>query len=241
MTIRGIDDEGDSPTGEVVASVPARAVRTFSAADLETGDGVDGSLGDGAGKWRLTVSSDRHIRVLNLLEGPDGYLTNLSTIPAPDGDVHTVLFFPAASDETGREGFVRVINRGNTSAEVGIAAFDESDRAYDEVTLTVGPNKTVHFDSDDLESGNEDKGLSGRTGAGEGDWRLELASGADIEVLSYIRTTDGFLTSMHDVGTRRGRAVSDPDLQSRPEHQAGEPASARERRRRSRRSVDNRC
>ena len=57
----------------------------------------------------------------------------------------------------------------------------------------------AHFNSNDLEQGNVGKGLTGSTGAGEGDWRLELSSDADIEVLSYIRTTDGFLTAMHDV------------------------------------------
>ena len=32
-----------------------------------------------------------------------------------------------------------------------------------------------------------------------GDWRLELTSELDIAVTSYIRTEDGFLTSMHDL------------------------------------------
>ena len=44
------------------------------------------------------------------------------------------------------------------------------------------------------------KGLPNGIGSGTGDWRLMLASGLDIEVLSYIRTpSDGFLTSMHDL------------------------------------------
>ena len=43
------------------------------------------------------------------------------------------------------------------------------------------------------------KGLSGSTGPGLGDWRLSLESDLDIEVLAYVRTADGFLTSMHDV------------------------------------------
>ena len=42
-------------------------------------------------------------------------------------------------------------------------------------------------------------GLSGGTGTGNGDWRLELTSDLDLEVLSFIRTEDGFLTAMHDV------------------------------------------
>ena len=57
----------------------------------------------------------------------------------------------------------------------------------------------MHFNSNDLEGGNTGKGLTGSTGAGEGDWRLTLTSDLDVEVLSYIRTTDGFLTAMHDL------------------------------------------
>ena len=66
--------------------------------------------------------------------------------------------------------------------------------------LTIDANETLHFNSNDLEQGNYDNGLSGGTGApGQGDWRLELTSDLDIEVLAYIRTGDGFLTAIHDV------------------------------------------
>ena len=46
--------------------------------------------------------------------------------------------------------------------------------------------------------GNETKGLSAGTGARSGDSRLELTTQLQIEVLSYIRHGDGFLTAMHD-------------------------------------------
>ena len=199
VTVRGIDDHGASPGGEVEMTVPAGAERTISAADLESGSGVTGALGDGAGKWRLTVSSDAPIQVMSLLESPGGHLTNLSTVPAAEGALRLVPLFPSASDALGRQGFVRVINAGATAAEVAIGAFDESDRDYDPLTLTVAAREAVHFNSDDLELGNAGKGLTGSTGSGVGDWRLELRSDADLEVLSYIRTLDGFLTSMHDV------------------------------------------
>ena len=58
--------------------------------------------------------------------------------------------------------------------------------------------ETIHFNSADLESGNPDKGITGSIGAGEGDWRLELTTGLDIAPLAYVRTGDGFLTSVHD-------------------------------------------
>ena len=64
--------------------------------------------------------------------------------------------------------------------------------------------ETKHFNSDGLEGGNPEKGLDGSTDSGEGDWRLELTSTLELEVLAYIRTEDGFLTAMHDVAPLTG-------------------------------------
>ena len=201
VTIRGVDDNGESPGSDVELSVAAGAARTLTAADLESGaGGLQGALGDGAGKWFLTVESQQELVVMSLLESPTGHLTNLSTAPAPaQSGRHSVNLFPAAGDVSGRQGFVRVINHSGRAGDVRIAAADDTEHAYDPVTLSIGANSTVHFNSDDLELGNSGKGLPDGTGAGQGDWRLELTSDLDIEVLSYIRTTDGFLTSMHDV------------------------------------------
>ena len=82
IAIVGIDDNGDSPGGEVRISLRPGGVRTFGAAELETGGaGFRGSLGDGRGKWRLLVSSNRPVVAMNLLESPSGHLSNLSTSP----------------------------------------------------------------------------------------------------------------------------------------------------------------
>ena len=105
--------------------------------------------------------------------------------------------FPRASDPV-REGFVRVINRSLEAGEVTIEATDDAGTRLGPVTLSVAAGATAHFNSDDLEQGNASKGLPSGVGSAEGDWRLELMSALDIEVLSYIRTVDGFLTSMHD-------------------------------------------
>ncbi len=199
-TIRGIDNAG-APGGEVAASIPAHGSLIVSASELESGaaPGLSGALGGGAGKWRLDVESAVAIDVVSLLSSATGHLTNLSSAAQNrTGGALSVPLFPPAG-VPGRQGFVRVINRGQTQARVTVAAFDDTGRHYEPLVLTVGANKVVQFNSADLESGNEDKGLIGSTGAGEGDWRLELASEDDIEVLSYIRTRDGFLTSMHDV------------------------------------------
>ena len=115
-----------------------------------------------------------------------------------------VPFFPSASDALGRQGFVRVISHSTEAGEVSIVAFDDEGRSYGPLTLSLGANETKHFNSNDLEMGNTQKGLSGSTGGGIGDWRLELTSDLELEVLAYVRTTDGFLTSMHETVSREG-------------------------------------
>ena len=208
-TISGIDDHGDVPGSEVRASVGAGATLLLTAEDLESGgSGLQGRLGDGRGKWRLSVRSDGELSVMSLLASPGGHLTNLSTSEpaAPDDDgVHTVPLFPSAADALGRQGFLRVVNRSGTQGDVRIQPYDDTGRRYDALTLALDAGRTAHFNSDDLELGNPAKGISGSTGSGTGDWRLELSSKIDIEVLAYIRTRDGFLTSMHDIVIQAGR------------------------------------
>ena len=206
--ITGVDDRGRSPGGEVLLDVPADAAVTVTAAELEAGaPGLRGMLGDGAGKWRLEVASDADLIVMGLLTSPDGHLASLSADATTKGDdgAYAVPLFPSAADPLGRQGFVRVINRSATDGAVRIRAYDDAGRSYEPLELALGAGHAAHFNSDDLELGNADKGLSGSTGPGTGDWRLELTSGLDIEVLAYVRTPGGFLTTIHDVVPHAGR------------------------------------
>ena len=91
-----------------------------------------------------------------------------------------------------------MVNTTDEAAVVRIVAHDSSGTTYETVTLSLGPRQTAHFNSDDLESGNTSKGLSAGVGPGQGDWWLELSGDRAVEVLAYIRTSDGFLTAMHD-------------------------------------------
>lgn len=203
VTISGVDDAGASPGSPVTFSLGPRAARTLSAQELESGQGVRGALGDGTGKWRLHVAADRPILVASLLRSSAGHLTNLSSVPGnrvsrSGATVHEIPLLLSASEAPTREGFVRVINRGSAAATVRIRAWDDSGTRRGPVTLTVAADSAAHFNSTDIEAGNLAKGLSGGVGAGDGHWRLELASEADLDVLAYVRTGDGFLTAMHD-------------------------------------------
>ncbi|MYK47158.1 MAG: hypothetical protein F4029_13130 [Gammaproteobacteria bacterium] len=203
VAIAGVDDQGAGSPGEVSFTLAAGESRTISAADLENGTDLEGELGTGSGKWRLLASSDQPIMVSSLMQTPTDHLTNLSTRPnnkeTADGETrHHVYLFPSAADPDARQGFARVINRGEEGS-LQIKAYDDTDHDYEPVTLAVGANQTVHLNSNDLEGGNANKGLSDGVGAGEGNWRLEFTGTLDADVLAYIRRTeDGFLTSIHD-------------------------------------------
>ena len=212
VAVRGVDDAGGSG-GPATVELGAWEARSYMADELESGSaaGLSGSLGDGEGKWRLLLSA----------EGGSAYATNLlldasgvlSSVPGgiSRGGFHRVSLFPSASDGSGRRGVVRVVNRSAATAEVEIDAFDATDRAYERLRLSLGGESSAELDSADLEQGNAEKDLTGSTGLGEGDWWLELASGSDIEVLSYVAAASGPLSAL------RGTAGAETDTGMRYE------------------------
>ena len=198
VAVRGVDDAGRAGA-PVTVELAAWEARGYTASELESGSaaGLSGSLGDGEGKWRLFLEAERGSAYATnlLLDGPV-----LSSVPGGmsrgPGGLHRVSLFPSASDGAGRRGVVRVVNRSAEPAEVGIDAFDATDRAYERLRLSLGGHSSEQFDSTDLEQGSSEKGLEGSTGSGEGDWWLELTSGSDIEVLSYVDAATGPLSAL---------------------------------------------
>ena len=112
-----------------------------------------------------------------------------------------------SASSMGQQGFVRIINRSGRPGTVRIHAIDDSGRRFDPVSLSLDAKEAMQFSSQDLERGNPEKGLSAGVGAGAGHWRLEFDTALDIEPLAYIRTSDGFLTSMHELAAREGTAM----------------------------------
>ena len=210
-SVSGVDDAGRSPGGPVLLTVPAGAACTVDAAQLETGTGLacgprQRGLGDGSGRWRLTVTSDAPLVAMNLLASADGRLANLSRIPAADANgVWHVPLFPAASSASGRQGLVRVMSRTQRPGTVSILATDDGGAAYPAVTLPLPAGAAVELDADDLELGSRAKGLSGGTGPGAGSWRLALSGDVAFSALAYARGSDGFLTPMRTAAGSGGR------------------------------------
>ena len=199
VQIQGRDDSGFTP-GTVRLALPAGTARTITARQLERGEGLSSGLGDGVGKWSLTVASDTAIQVMNLLDAPTGNLANLSS-PDLGSDLARSGILPLflAAGNSQRQGFARVSNNTGMQGTVTIHAVDQRGRAFGPVELALAPWQTTHFNSTDLERGNPDKGLTGRIGDGTGDWALALSTNLDsVLALAYVRTTDGFVTSMDD-------------------------------------------
>lgn len=113
-----------------------------------------------------------------------------------------VPLFVAASTPL-RQGFVRIYNRSGTAGGVRILAHDDAGMAASPVELWLGANRALNFNAADLENGNPSKGMETGIGVGQGDWRLDVETALDVQVLAYVRTNGDFLTAMHDV-LRRG-------------------------------------
>ena len=81
VTIGGRDDSGaEAVMGDVSLALAAGGAKTLTAQQLEAGDtDLTGQLGAGTGKWRLTVSSDQPLEVVNIVAASAGYRNNLST------------------------------------------------------------------------------------------------------------------------------------------------------------------
>ena len=197
ITISGVDDRGDpSSGGEVRLTLEPGAARMVSAAQIEEGGtGLTGRFDAGSGKWRLVVSADRPIRVSSLLNSRNtGNLANLSR-----GQAGSSIPLVTPASNLALQTFVRVINRSDDDGAIRIHAIDDEGRRFGPAMLSLEAGQTRHFNSMDLEEGNSSKGLSRGVGDGVGDWRLELSTNLDIEPLAYIRTEDGFVTTLHEV------------------------------------------
>ena len=149
VRIEGIDDAGEWSAGVVELVVPARGSRTLTARELETGaaSGLAGALGEGTGRWRLTVTADRPVEVLSPVVSAAGHVSNASSVPGPVGSgaggvgsVHAVAWFPSAARwrESGYQGVLRVVNRSGEGGEVRIEAFDDAGVAAGPVALRWG-------------------------------------------------------------------------------------------------------
>jgi T5SS/PEP-CTERM-associated repeat protein/autotransporter-associated beta strand protein len=208
VQIQGYDDNGTpAPGGEVVLMLSAQQSLQLNAADLELGNagkGLDGALGNGVGKWQLKVNSSAPIEAMSLIRTPDGFLTSVTeTVPTEAAGVH-VLYFANPGSNPNQQSFIRVVNRSGASGEVNVSAVDDAGipAPGGDIRFTLAANAALNFNAEDYTNGNPAKSLQGAFGTGTGKWQLTVSSALNLEVMSLIRTPDGFLTDLSNIAPR---------------------------------------
>ena len=200
VTISGIDDNGNiAPMGSVTFTLGAQQAKQLTIQELENGTNPDlmGMLGDGEGRWRLTISAPAlDLRVQSLIRTESGFLTNLSRTIAEDAGVHRVWFFNPASN-VNKVSSVRLVNNTNTQGSVTISGIDDAGNPgpNGDMTFNIMADGAMTITAVDLEDGNSELGLVNPIGNGTGKWRLTITSDVDLRVQSLLGTP-GFLSNL---------------------------------------------
>ena len=140
VTIAGTDDSGASSASEVSFGIPAGKSVTLTALELEKGgEGLVGRLGEGMGKWRLTVrSQDFLARLAALVPRPRANLTRYHGVLAPNSPFRRAVVPGSAH---------RVRKQRNNSATPAVAE-SAVDRDWPTAPLTWAERLKRVFDID---------------------------------------------------------------------------------------------
>ncbi|APD87598.1 hypothetical protein BM527_16685 [Alteromonas sp. Mex14] len=104
-------------------------------------------------------------------------------------------FVPPA-DNSEQQGFLRFINTSADRQQVVLSGLDDSGQAgVTTILFSLLPGESKQMNSDDLEFGNQEKGLTGYFGDGTGSWRITVQA-EEVKTSAYIRTSEGFLTQV---------------------------------------------
>ena len=139
-----------------------------------------------AGVRRMAERTFRQLALVSLLFLPPAALAEKYELP---------LF--VASTTSGQQGMVRLLNHSDEPGTVEIVAIDDSGTRSSAATLTLGALAGTDLDASDLESGNAAKGVTGSLGSLRGNVRLEFDTELAVQLLAYLRMSDGTLSEMH--------------------------------------------
>lgn len=115
-----------------------------------------------------------------------------------NGSVVEIFHINPAGNATAQS-YLRVINRSSTSGRVHILGIDdEGHEGISEVSFMLGAGESMQLNSEDLEKGNPDKGITGSWGDGHGKWRAILTAefgGARVQAMNR-NSTNGTVTNL---------------------------------------------
>ena len=186
-------DEAGGRSGPATLTLNALAAVDLSATELQSGNAAKGllaGLGDIVGDVRLVIDSDMPIVSSAYVRGADGALSAMNATaiqamaPQPAGYRYDVAVFHPASHAT-QPSRLRLSNPNDTEAQVAIDAWDDTGAAASggTVRLTLPPGGARSLTSQQLEAGDAAV-ISGRLGAGVGNWRLSVSADSPIQVMN---------------------------------------------------------
>ena len=197
VAIHAIDDAG-ARIGPITLKLNPRAAVEFTAAELQSGNtakGLASGLGSLAGDVRLVIDSDVAIVPSAYVRSGDSALSTVhdTVIEARDAGTYrydVAIFHPAAN--AAQQSRLRLINPGEATARVTIAARDDTGATATggtvELTLPGGGAQTLT--AHQLEAGDPAV-LTGRLGAGVGNWRLSVMSDRPIQAVNVTVGSGG--------------------------------------------------
>ena len=213
VTVYAIDDAG-TRSGPATFTLNARAAAEFTATDLANGHavgGLTGSLGSGAGDWRLEIETELPIQPMAYVRAADGTLSVMhdtvrGTEVAGRPTYRVPIFNP--STEVTQASRLRLINPGDAVAMVTISGRDDTGAAASggDVQLTLPANGARTLSAQQLEAG--DTSVTGQLGAGVGRWRLSVSSDRPIQVVNVAVTSSGVWNNLSTTAVR-GPALAD--------------------------------
>ena len=197
ITLQAFNEVGIE-TEPAMLRLEGNRVLHLTSDDLELGNPAWGlpGIGTGNGDWHLEVSGNRRFEVLTYAGTPDGYFASLHDIAhrAEDGSLWIPFFNPASNRQQASR--LRLVNWGETAAEVTITGVDDAGNSPGEaVRITVPARSARDYMAWDLETGNAD-GFSGALGDGMGRWRLRISAPADIEAMSLLTMPTGYIANL---------------------------------------------
>ena len=199
VAIHAIDDAG-TRVGPATLTLDALAAADFSATELQSGNAARGlptGLGSLSGEVRLSIDTDLPVVPSAYVRNADGTLSAMNATvleaisPGRDAYRYDVPVFHPASNAT-LPSRLRLINPGDAAARVTIAARDDTGAAATggtvELTLPAAGARTLS--SQQLEAGDAAV-LTGRLGAGVGNWRLSVTSDRAIQAVNVTVDSGG--------------------------------------------------
>ncbi len=202
VRIAARDDAGKA-YGPIRMALESRQTIHLNSSDIERGNEakpLSGGVGDGAGDWRLTLSTSLDIRPQAYVRTAAGFVTSLHDLVGSPGKAHNAIFFNPASNSRQRS-LLRLMNPHDHGVNVLIDGRDDQGKASPKglARLRVPPWAAVTLTAEQLESGDSGAGLTGSLGDGAGKWQLFITSDADIQVMSLLEGPTGQLSNLSTI------------------------------------------